>query len=131
MSYYLLIYIDENTKFGRRETIQAISSLEHTYDISVTKEKSVDEETFGYVLSCFYRFKEEEVRVELDKDLQCIFVKDFSNAAIHFAFNLQQIMNVSLSATDTDYTFVCLLNKISSIEEFKNVVSQGIYMNEQ
>lgn len=131
MSHYLLIYIDENTKFDRREIMQAISSIEHTYDISVTKEKSDDENTFKYALFCYYSFQEEDVSVRVDKDLKCIFVKDFSDAAMNFAFVLQQIIDVGLLATDSDYSFVCQLDQISSIEEFKNVVSQGIYMNEQ
>ena len=130
MSHCLLIYIDENTNFNRQEIIQAISSIEHTYDISLTEEKSEDEDTFKYALFCYYDFKEEEVSVRVDKDLKSIFVKDFSEAALNFAFDLQQIIDVGLSATDSDYSFLCQIDQITSIEEFKNVVSQRIYMNE-
>ena len=131
MSHSLLIYIDEHTKFDRNEIIQAISSIEQTHNILVTKENSEEEKIFSYVLFCYYDIGEESVTIRVDTDVESIFVKSFSRAALNFALNLQQVLNGSLFATDSDYSFVCQLDKISSIKEFENVVSQGIYMNEK
>ncbi len=69
--------------------------------------------------------------IRVDEDLESIFVKSFSRAAFNFALSLQQMLDVSLFATDSDYSFVCQLDKISSVEEFENIIYQGIYMNEQ
>ena len=129
MSHSLLVYIDENSKFNRSEVIQAISSIEGTYDISITQENSADEKKFGYVLFCNYSKGIEIITVRLDIDLECIFVKGFSRAALNFALDLQQKLNVSLKTTDCDYSFLAELDKIESIEELETIVAQRIYMD--
>ena len=130
MSHTLLIYTNENSKLSRDEITKAIPSIEQVYNLSVTKENSEEEKKFNYVLNCNYNFEGETVTIRVDTDLQSIFVKSFSRASFKFALKLQAKLDISLYATDSDYSFVCKLDQISSIEEFENVVSQGIYMNE-
>ena len=130
MSHSLLIYIDENTKFDRSEVIQAISSIEGTYNISITQENSADEKTFDYVLFCFYDFREESIEVRVDRDLKYICLRSFSTAALNFALELQRKLNISLFTTDCDYSFLGKLDDITSLEELESIESQRIYMNE-
>lgn len=127
----LLIYLDENTKFDRSEIIQAISSIEGTYDISITQDNSADEVKFKYVLLCEYCKGTEITTVRVDNNLESIFVERVGNAAFNFAFDLQQKINVDLTATDCDYSFVCKLSQIKSVEELEMVYDKRIYMDIQ
>lgn len=131
MSSFLLVYIDENIKFDRSEIIQAISSIEGIYDISITQENSIDEKKLKYVLFCEYCKETEIVTVRVDVDLKSIVVKRVGRASFNFALDLQQKLNMGLTATDCDYSFLCKLDKIKSVEEFERVYDQQIYMDEQ
>ncbi len=131
MSNFLFIYIDENTKLDRIKTIKTISSMDKVYGVSVMEERSSAEDTFNCVLSCYYKFDDNDVSVRLGKDLTYVSLKNTGKAALNFALELQQLLDVNLTVTNTDYTFLCKLNKISSLEELENAVENGIYMDEQ
>ena len=131
MSDFLFIYIDENTKLDRLKTIRTIFSMDKVYGVSVMEERSSAEDTFNCVLSCYYKFDDNDVPVRLGKDLTYVSLKNTGKAALNFALELQQLLDVNLTVTNTDYTFLCKLNEISSLEELENAVENGIYMDEQ
>ena len=132
MSHSLLIYIGENIQFDFEKTIDAVCSIENVYGIDKNLAKENKNSNDYHALEFDFKWKNEHVSVSLDKSHECFFVKNFSTASLVFAYSLQkQMASVDLLATDVDYSFVCQLNKISSMEEFEKVVAQHIHMDKQ
>lgn len=132
MSHFLLIYIGENIKFDFDKTIDAICSIKNVYGIDKNNVKENKNSNNYYALEFDFKWGNEHVSVSLDRNHECFFVKNFSTASLVFAYSLQkQMPSVDLLATDVDYSFLCQLNKISSMEEFEKVVAQHIHMDKQ
>ena len=125
MSYFLVIFIDEHTKFDREKILEIISNMAGAYDTGAIEESKYTA-LFGK-----YKYEGDNTSFSISKDFKSISVEDTGKAALHFAFQLQQLLDDDLTASDSDYSFLCQLNKISTFKEFEDVVSQGIYMNEQ
>lgn len=120
MAHSLIIYIDKNTKFNSNELISAFSEMDLA-NIGISKGKY--SEGFGQ-----YRFKDEVVIINIGKNWQFIAAETLGKSALHFFINLQNLLDIELTLTDTDYSFLCKLNKDSSIQELENIMAQGIYM---
>lgn len=123
MSQFLMIYIDENTNFNPSQTIKAISSMNGA-DIGLSEEEY--SEGFGE-----YKFEDDFTSINIGKGWDFIAAESTGKAALNFAFNLQQLLDVDLTVTDSDYSFVAKLGEISSVEELENIMVQGIYMDKQ
>ena len=94
-SYALLIFIDENTKFNREKTLETIRSMEGTYDSGTIKESKYIA-FFGN-----YKYEEDNTSFNISKDFKSISVDSTGKAALHFAFQLQQLLDDDLTASDT------------------------------
>lgn len=123
MSSFLMIYIDENTQLDPDVMMKAISAIDHA-NIGLAKEEY--SEGFGT-----YTFENESTNINIGKDWEYIAAESMNKAGFHFAFMLNQKLNTELTVTDSDYSFLCKMNQISSFEEFNNIANQGIYMAEQ
>lgn len=123
MSHFLMIYIDENTNFNPSTTMAAISSMDGT-DIVLSKEKYSEG-------SGEYKFEDNSTSITIGKGWKSITTDNTGNAALNFVFSLQQLLDVDLTVTDSDYSFLAKLGEISSVEELENIMVQGIYMDEQ
>ncbi len=122
MAHSLMIYIDENTKFDPDKTISAISRMDNA-DIGLLKGEY--SEGFGQ-----YGFEGETTTINIGKDWEFIAAESIGKPGLHFAINLQQLLDIDLTLTDTDYSFLCKLNKVFSVKELENIMVQGIYMDE-
>lgn len=128
MSTALMIFIGENSKFDFSSTIQAISSMDNIYGIEITEKNLRKEDSIDSVLECEYRYDNDVAFVRFDNSLEFISVKRLGKASLDFALKLQSLIEMPLTATDKDYSFLVKLKNISSVEEFEQLMCSGIYM---
>lgn len=124
MSHELIIFKTQKTKFNYEEITQAISAMTQVYDEGRLKNSKYT------IFIGKYKFDNEYVCFSLSHDLLSISTDSLSKPAFHFAYSLQQKLNLGLSAIDDNYSFLCQLNRISSVEQLENIAFQGIYINE-
>ncbi|BAZ45676.1 hypothetical protein NIES4102_27020 [Chondrocystis sp. NIES-4102] len=120
MSSFLLIYIDENTNFDPSKTMAAISSMDDAY-IGLSEAEYSE-------CSGEYKFEDDFTSINIGRGWYSIAAESTGKAALNFAFNLQQLLDVDLTVTDSNYSFLAKLGEISSVEELENIMVQGIYM---
>ena len=123
MSSSLIIFIDENTTFDKTQTIQAILSLD-----SISKLNTDREELTDSCLYCEYDYEEDSASIWLGESLKSIGIRPSGKASLDFALKLQSLLDVPLTATDTEYSFQAKLKNIASLQELEDIMSSGIYM---
>jgi hypothetical protein len=120
MSNGLIIFIDEDIKFKKDETIEAISRIEGIYNLSIDKEILSE-----FILSCYYNYQEDSATIYFCADLKAIFIDRASQAGFKFAFQLQQLITQPIRIIDCSYSFDISLQEIKSFEELEQKVMES------
>ena len=128
MSSALIIFIGENIQFDSRSIIQTISNMSNIDHISIQDEISTKQNSSASALVCEYRYAHEKVNIRLNNRLDFIAAENLSDASLDFAIELQNSIDIPLTATDTSYSFLVKLEGISSVEEFKRLMISEVYM---
>lgn len=126
MSESLIIFpTEDSNEFNYNIFINFIISMDGVYNTFAKKESKYS--SFAGI----YQYNNKEIFFYIGKTKPFVSVKTLTKAALNFAIELQKLSPVSLTATNDSYSFLCNLENISSIEEFKKIISQNIYMDKQ
>lgn len=128
MSVGLIIFRSQRIEFELDTIIRAICSINDVYATEKIQKGSFSDYS---IFIGKYRYGSEYINFELDNHLLCITTDTLNEAALNFALALKEKLNVSLSATDDNYSFSSQLNGISSVHEFKTIILQGVHSDEQ
>jgi len=118
MSSFLILYIDESVNFASNTTKKAIISIDNA-DLSISKNETSE----GFIV---YKLNDESININIGKDWQFIAIESSGNAALNFATELNKLLGNNLHLTDSNYSFLCKLDEVDSIEGLKNIIIQAI-----
>ena len=129
MSSTLMIFIGENEKFDFDSTVRAISNMENINNLIIREENLTKENSIGFILDADYKYDDQNITsIHFANSLDFISAERLGKASLDFALKLQGLIEVPLTATNTDYSFQGKLKNISSIQEFEQIMSSGVYM---
>jgi hypothetical protein len=115
----LLIFIGENVKFDKAETIKALKSLDGIVE-------SRAGQFIGAIFECEIQRSNYRTIVRLTADLETITIEGTSDDSLSLALEINEALEVSTSVVDMDYSFHIEMASVSNLDDFKKAISGGV-----
>jgi hypothetical protein len=115
----LLLFIGENEQFDKDEVVEKITSIG---GITNARKGSF----IGAVFECEYQVSGLSTIVRLSDDLETITVDGMDDDSLNFVLKLKEVLSQPISVVDMDYSFHIKLSDVSTLDEFKQKIREGV-----
>jgi hypothetical protein len=116
----LFLFIGENIKFDKSNTIEVLKSID---GISNAKEGKF----IGSVFECEFDRGSYHSSIRLKEDLETITIDGLSDESLLVALKVRDGLDHPLSIIDTDYSFHIDLSTVDALQDLKDKINVGHY----